>query len=75
MIIYIYEPYDIYETTKVITVKVTIDTEENLYSLNIEIEKTTDISIDHKQFRLDALYKAINRANKTAKEMLDANKT
>ena len=75
MIIYIYEPYDIYEKTKVITVKVTIDTEENLYSLNTETEKTTYISIDHKQFRLDALYKAINRANKTAKEMLYANKT
>lgn len=75
MIIYIYEPYDIYEKTKVITVKVTIDTEENLYSLNIETEKSTDTSIDHKQFRLNALYKAINRANKTAKEMLDANKT
>lgn len=75
MIIYIHEPYDIHEKTKLVTIKVTMDVEEELYALNIETEKIVDISIDHKQFRLDALYKAINRANKTAKEMLYANKT
>lgn len=75
MIIYIHEPYNIHEKTKLVTIKVTMDVEEELYALNIETEKIVDISIDHKQFRLDALYKAINRANKTAKEMLYANKT